>query len=315
MISRREWLYGAGALAGAARLSGASETSDHGTHSEPRKASGKPAPLPLAEYEPKSMLQVKETHIERAQFPAIDIHTHISFSKKAQNGVQLSAEREYLGTPEELLEVMDRKNLRAIVNLTGGYDEGLKDAVTKYDKAHPGRFFTFTEPCYERFEQPNYPQLQADAIERAHRNGARGLKILKTLGLYLRENITSGPLVKIDDKRFDPMWDACGRLNIPVAIHVSDPVAFFLPTDRFNERFEELNNHPDWSFYDHDFPSNAELLERRNRVFARHPQTQFIVLHVGNFAENVASDVGNEADKIGDKAENVQVEVDTNKAN
>lgn len=283
MISRREWLYAAGALAGAARLSGSSKSSDAGVGSEPAK----PAPLPLAEYEPKSMLHVEETHVERAQFPAIDIHTHISFSKKAQNGVQLSAEREYLGTPQELLAVMDRRNIRAMVNLTGGYDEGLKDAVTKYDKAHAGRFFTFTEPCYERFKQPNYPQLQADAIERAHRDGARGLKILKTLGLYLRENITSGTLVKIDDHRFDPMWDACGQLNIPVAIHVSDPIAFFLPTDRFNERFEELNNHPDWSFYDHDFPSNAELLERRNRVFARHPHTQFIVLHVGNFAENL----------------------------
>jgi hypothetical protein len=64
------------------------------------------------------------------------------------------------------------------------------------------------------------------------------------------------------------MWDACAQLNIPVAIHVSDPVAFFTPTDRFNERYEELNNHPDWSFYGGDSPSNAELLEARNRVFA-----------------------------------------------
>src|SRR5947199_102362 len=85
------------------------------------------------------------------------------------------------------------------------------------------------------------------------------------------------------------MWDTCGQLNMPVAIHVSDPIAFFTPTDRFNERYEELNNHPDWSFYDHEFPSNAELLEARNRVFARHPKTQFIVLHVGNFSENLAN--------------------------
>ena len=74
---------------------------------------------------------------------------------------------------------------------------------------------------------------------------------------------------------------------MPVGIHVSDPEAFFLPIDRFNERFEELNNHPDWSFYGGDFPSNAELLEARNRVLARHPKTQFIVLHVGNDAENL----------------------------
>src|SRR6185437_4674450 len=137
------------------------------------------------------------------------------------------------------------------------------------------------------FKEPDYPKIQAEAIEQAYRNGAKGLKILKTLGLYLRENITSGTLLKIDDRRFDSMWDACAQLKIPVAIHVSDPIAFFLPTDRFNERYEELNNHPDWSFYDHDFPSNAELLEARNRVMARHPMTQFVVLHVGNFAENL----------------------------
>ncbi|MBV9767801.1 MAG: amidohydrolase family protein [Acidobacteriaceae bacterium] len=105
--------------------------------------------------------------------------------------------------------------------------------------------------------------------------------------MFLRSQITSGELVRVDDPRFDPMWDACGQLNLPVAIHVSDPVAFFTPTDRFNERYEELHNHPDWSFYDRDFPSNAELLEARNRVMARHPRTQFLVLHVGNFAEDL----------------------------
>src|SRR6202044_644226 len=69
-------------------------------------------------------------------------------------------------------------------------------------------------------------------------HGARGLKILKTLGLYLRENITAGRLIPVDDPRFDPMWDICGNLGIPVAIHISDPIAFFRPIDRFNERYE-----------------------------------------------------------------------------
>jgi hypothetical protein len=40
------------------------------------------------------------------------------------------------------------------------------------------------------------------------------------------------------------MWETAGTLNMPVAIHVSDPEAFFLPTDRFNERYEELSAHP-----------------------------------------------------------------------
>jgi len=250
------------------------------------------------------MLHVRETRVERARYAAIDIHTHISVSKKSEKGVAVAAERQFLGTPHELLAVMDRKNLQAMVNLTGGFYAGLVDAVNKYDNRSPGRFYTFTEPCYSRFKQPNYPNIQAEAMAQAQRDGAKGLKILKTLGLYLRENISSGTLVKIDDPRFDPMWDACGQLNLPVAIHVSDPIAFFTPTDRFNERYEELNNHPDWSFYGHDFPSNAELLAARNRVIARHPKTQFLVLHVGNFAE----DLGNVAENL-DRFPNMSVDI------
>ena len=302
MINRRQWLYGAGMLVGASQLDAGAQN-DPPAQSGESKNSSKPA-LPLSEYEPKSMLHVRETHVPRSRFPSIDIHTHISVSKKSENGVALVPERQYLGTPQECLAVMDRKNIRAMVNLTGGYDQGLAEAVATYDKAHPGRFYTFTEPSYSKFKQSDYPKIQAEAIAEAHRDGARGLKILKTLGLYLRENTTSGTLVKIDDPRFDPMWDACGQLNMPVAIHVSDPIAFFTPTDRFNERYEELNNHPDWSFYGHDFPSNAELLAARNRVLARHPKTQFIVLHVGNFAE----DLGNVSENL-DRFPNMSVDI------
>jgi len=279
-MNRRQWLYGAGLIAGASPLLTARAN-------EQAESPPAPKPLDLSQYEPKSMLHVSESHVERAKFPLIDIHTHISASTKSEAGVALAAERQYLGTPQELLAVMERKNIRAMVNLTGGYEKGLAQTVVRYDRAYPGRFYTFAEPWYSRFNERDYPKLQAQAIEQAHRDGARGLKILKTLGLYLRENITSGTLVKIDDARFDPMWDACAQLNIPVAIHVSDPIAFFTPTDRFNERYEELNNHPDWSFYGGDFPNNEELLAARNRVMARHPRTQFVVLHVGNFAEDL----------------------------
>lgn len=274
-MTRRSWLVAACGGVLPSRL---------GSGQAPRKG----RPLDLSEYQPRSMLQVPEHIVERARFPVIDIHTHLSWAAKSEKGVPLTEERRYPAEPEELLPVMDRRNIRAMVNLTGGYGKGLREAVEKFDRKYPRRFYTFTEPCWSRANEPGYPKLQADMIEQAVRDGARGLKVLKTLGLYLRENITTGPLVQVDDRRFDPMWEVCGALQIPVAIHVSDPAAFFLPIDRFNERFEELNNHPDWSFYGGDFPSNAELLEARNRVLARHPKTQFLVLHVGNFAENLA---------------------------
>jgi predicted TIM-barrel fold metal-dependent hydrolase len=281
-MNRRQLLYGAGIGLASDAIARAGERALPPRHEEP-----KPERLSLSDYQPTSMLHVHETRVERALYPAIDIHTHITESSKSINGVDLAAERNFYATPGELIPVMDRKNIRSMVNLTGGFGSGLIETVEKYDKSYLGRFYSFTEPSYSRFLESGYPAIQAQAIEQAHRDGARGLKILKTLGLYLRENITEGKLVKIDDPRFDPMWDTCGQLDMPVAIHISDPIAFFTPTDRFNERFEELNNHPDWSFYGRDFPSNAELIEARNRMMARHPNTRFIVLHVGNFAENL----------------------------
>jgi len=291
-VNRRQLLYGTGiglvssAIAGTAGRAGAAndETSAAKT-------------LELADYQPASMLRVPETHVERARYPVIDVHTHITVSSRIVEGVAMAAERRFLAAGDELIPLMDRRNIRSMVNLTGGFGAGLAETVSRYDKKFPDRFYTFTEPCYARFLEPDYPRIQADAIEQAHRDGARGLKILKTLGLFLRENIVAGALVKIDDPRFDAMWDACGQLKMPVAIHVSDPVAFFTPTDRFNERYEELSEHPDWSFYGRDFPSNAELLEARNKVMARHPQTRFIVLHVGNFAEDLGN-VGMNLDRF-----------------
>jgi len=296
-IDRRQWLArlaagGAGLLVPGRRGSAAPAL--------PREAltpAGKRRPLALKDFQPKSMLHVPEHKTLRARFPVIDVHTHLSWAAQGGGGVFRGEAMKFLATPPELLEVMDRKNVRTMVNLTGGTGAGLEKTIRYYEGAAPGRFITFTEPSWARLNEPGYPQKQADEIERAKQAGARGVKVLKTLGLFLRENVTSGPLVKIDDPRFDPLWDACGRLGLPVAIHVSDPEAFFLPTDRFNERYEELSNHPDWSFHGKDYPSNAALLDARNRVFARHPKTQFIVLHVGNDAENLAF-VGENLDRF-----------------
>jgi predicted TIM-barrel fold metal-dependent hydrolase len=230
---------------------------------------------------------VKETAVERARYPVIDFHAHLCWSKKSEKGVSLTGDRFFIEPPEKLLPVMERRNVETLVNLTGGYGDGLKEAIAKFDQAHKGRFLTMTEPAWSRINEPGYAKWQADELERAVKAGARGLKILKTLGLYLRDGITRGKLIAVDDARFDPMWEACAALKIPVAIHVSDPVAFFTPTDKYNERYEELANHPDWSFHG-DFPSNDELLAARDRVFARHPKTQFVALHAGNYAENLA---------------------------
>lgn len=296
-MHRRQWLATLAALAAGIRRPAGVVA---------QRAQPQPARtiLDLRQFEPRSMLHVPETAVAKARFPVIDFHTHLTFRAKGKAGVPHGEQQRFLAPPSELLPVMDRRNLRAMVNLTGGVGGGLVETIERYQNAHPGRYIVFTEPWWDRAAEPGYPQFQADEVRKAHAAGARGVKVLKTLGLYLREQITTGPLVKIDDRRFDPLWETCGALGLPVAIHVSDPEAFFLPIDRFNERFEELNAHPDWSFHGKDFPSNQQLLEARTRVFARHPKTQFVALHVGNNAENLAS-----VAECMDKYPNMHVEI------
>jgi len=286
-VNRREWLRRIG-VAGAASV-GVTGGSAEGQEAGKLGSVAKRERLALEDFQPKSMLHLPETNVTRSRFPVIDVHTHLTMGAGHKNGVTIGEEIRFLASPDEVLPVMDQKNIRMMVDLTGNYGKGLEQAIQRFQRAHPDRFLVFTEPGWDHFNRPDYSRWQADEIARAHQAGAKGLKVVKTLGLYLRQDVTSGPLVKIDDPRFDLMWEACAAFKMPVAIHISDPEAFFLPIDRFNERFEELNNHPDWSFYDHDFPSFQELIEARNRMFARHPKTTFIALHVGHNAENLAS--------------------------
>jgi len=274
------------ATMGAGAVAASAEGTTMGAQSGGKQAAATRGQLPLVEFEPRSMLVVPETKVEKSKFPVIDFHTHLSWSPgpadKASDGGKMVPTAEL----SEIVPVMDRRNIKLLVNVTGGSGTCLDQSLDLFQKRHPDRFAVFTEPSWWNIKQPNYPQWQGDEIQKARKKGAKGLKILKTLGLYLRENITQGDLVKVDDKRFDPMWEAAGANKMPVIIHVSDPEAFFLPIDRFNERYEELHAHPDWSFHG-NFPSNKELHEARNRVVARHPSTQFVLAHIGD-SENLA---------------------------
>ena len=118
--------------------------------------------------------------------------------------------------------------------------------------------------------------------------GARGVKVLKTLGLYLRDGGPTGKLVAIDDARFDPMWEACGRLGLPVAIHIADPEAFFCRPIGSTNGTRSWRITPTGHSTRRASRAHRDLLAACDRVFAKHPKTTFLALHVGHVAENLA---------------------------
>ena len=232
--------------------------------------------LLLRDFRPKSMLHAAIHNVYRARFPVIDIHNHVNDAH--------TPDKERIPAAK-VVEMMDNCNLQKIVILTGGWGEALQKVVDQMVKPYPDRFAVFVQLDWTHLDAPDFAQQMVRQIDDAVARGARGLKITKELGLLVRYK--SGKLLTVDDPRLAPIWQECGRLGIPVAIHVTDPEAFFHPLDASNERFEELIDNPDWSFYGPQFPSKESIIAARDRMFAQHPNTTFISLHVGNWPEDL----------------------------
>ncbi|HZQ53535.1 MAG TPA: amidohydrolase family protein [Bryobacteraceae bacterium] len=228
--------------------------------------------LQLRDFAPQSMLRARTTEVRRARYPVIDVHCHLN------DGVVMQG---YLH-PKQFIRVMDEANVKACINLTGGWGERLRKSIDDLAGKFPGRFFVFTQIDYSRIDEPNY---LIETLEEAHAAGAKGVKVLKDLGLTVRDR--RGKLVRIDDPRLDCVWERAGRLGMPVGIHTADPDAFFARVDRHNERYQQLIVHPDWSFFGKGFPNKPELLAQRNHVFEKHPGTRFWGLHMANHPEDL----------------------------
>jgi predicted TIM-barrel fold metal-dependent hydrolase len=243
--------------------------------------------LLLENFRPKSMLQVQEHQIARAKFPVVDVHTHFR--------------HKFRGSADELeawVQLMDRNNIAVCVSLDGQWGELLDEHARLLWTKHRDRFAIFAnidwqgdgkpnEPATWDCQRPDFARRVARELAAAKERGACGVKIFKQFGLEYKN--ADGSLIKIDDERWDTIWQACGEMGLPILIHVADPAAFFLPIDETNERWEELHRHPEWSFFGPQFPKHDELLAAFLRVVRRHPKTKFIGAHVASNAEDLAT--------------------------
>ena len=184
-----------------------------------------------------------------------------------------------------LLELMDAQGVTACVNLDGRWDSELEANLDRYDRAHPGRFLTFCQLDWRlAAEGDGFGDALAASLRRSAAAGARGLKVWKTLGLGFRD--AAGELLLPDDHRAAVVFATAGELGLPVLIHTADPVAFWEPVDEANSRYEELLEHPEWSYVE-GFPSHARLMESFEALVAEHPGTTFIGAHVAGHVEDL----------------------------
>jgi len=244
--------------------------------------------MDIEEYSPRSTLIVPETKLKRSKYPFVDVHNH-QFDMPIKD---LS----------KLVEEMDSLNMGFMVNLSGFRGLYLEQSLKNIKESAPTRFGLFLNIDFEKLDDSSFAKEQVELINKAVAQGVIGLKVYKSLGLTDKDK--KGNRIAINDPRLDPIWKACGDLNIPVLIHSGEPSTFWEPKDKYNERWLELRQKPGRYRDPEKNPSFEEVLAEQHAVFKKHPNTTFINAHLGW--------MGNDLDRLGkhlDQYPNVMTEI------
>ncbi len=243
--------------------------------------------IDFEKYNPTSTLVVPEHKLTKAKFPFIDVHNH-QWDVPNQN-------------IPALLKEMDSINLQVMINLSGkGYketpgrvngdfdvqkNEYLVRSIERVKQTDARRIHFFTNLSFVGFGEPGWEKNALAELEKDVKAGACGLKLYKDFGMFFKDE--KSKIIKVDDKRLDPIWEKCGELHIPVIIHTADPKPFWDDMDEHNERWLELATHPDRKRSGNDPAPWDSLMGQQHRLFVNHPATTFIAAHFGWYANNL----------------------------
>jgi uncharacterized protein len=255
---------------GPSTLIGPDEVCPSGTTEiRPRTCMAPEFPPPaITDYRPRSMLVTTETPVPRARYGVVDVHGHAR-GLAGPNAI------------EEMIGHLDALNIQVYIaadNLSG---ERLQEALAAINSSpHRDRFRVMTGINFQGVGTPGWAERTVRQLEADIAAGAVGVgEVSKSFGMTTRK--ADGSRLRIDDRELDPIWEALARLRVPAFIHTAEPPAFFQPLDMENERWLELALFADRRNYGPDQVTFEQLMEERDNLFRRHPNTTFIAAHFG----------------------------------
>lgn len=233
--------------------------------SNPLLSQTNPEQLLLKDYRPRSEYKIPRSEISKAKFSVIDVHSHAYPESKAEI--------------DQWVTNMDQMGIEKTILLT--HETGSRfDSLVSVYSSHADRFELWCGFDYRGYDQPGYGPAAVAELERCYQMGARGVGELgdKGKGLFYSKPAAWG--MHLNDSRLDPLLEKCAELNMPVNIHVAEPIWMYLPMDSTNDGLMNayewrLDNQPD--IVNHD--GMIKILEE---AVTRHPNTVFIACHFAN---------------------------------
>ena len=182
---------------------------------------------------------------------------------------------------------MDELNLQVMVQARGSSGTSLTRQIQAVRAAGMQDRFVFFTTVDLQSVGPGSGARIASQLEQDVTAGAVGIgEIGKGFGLLTRK--ADGSRLQMDDPELDVVWQTAGRLGIPVFVHTGDPAEFFEPLDFENERWLEMALFPNRRFNDRSrFPEFNELMEERDRMLERHPNTTWVLAHMSWYTQDL----------------------------
>jgi uncharacterized protein len=226
-----------------------------------------PTELLLKNYRPKSIFKIPVTSIQKAKFPVIDMHSHDNLSTKADI--------------EEWIKTMDSAGIEKSIILTYSTGAAFDSIIAKYSD-HPDRFSVWCGFDYTGYNEPGWPERAVKELIRCHKMGAKGVGELgdKGLGLFYSKP-TAAWGMHIDDSRMKPLLEKCAALQMPVSVHVADPMWMYEPMDSTNDG---LMNAYTWKIdlTKKGILNHQQLVETLENAVQQNPKTTFVACHLAN---------------------------------
>jgi len=227
----------------------------------------------LKNYRPVSIYKIPITHVDKAAFPVIDMHTHV-----------------YAQTDEEIdqwIKNMDACGIEKSIILAMTAGAKFDSIVQKYAK-YGNRFEIWCGFDYTGYDKPGFGPAAVKELERCYRMGARGVGELgdKGMGLSFSKPVKAWGM-HFDDPRMKPLFEKCAELNMPINIHVADPIWMYEKMDSTNDG---LMNAQEWRI-DMTNPGIIgfdALIQTLENAVQNNPNTTFIACHFANLNHDMA---------------------------
>jgi len=224
--------------------------------------------LPLNKFRPKSVYRIPLTNVEKPAYPVIDMHSH----DYAQSEKEI----------EQWVKTMDKLGIEKTVILSKQTGAGFDSVLAKYSK-YPEKFEIWCGIDFTGYDtDTNWTENAIKELERCHRMGATGVGELGDKGKGLVYSVpTPAYGLHIDDPAIKPILDKCAELDMPVNIHVAEPIWMYEEMDSTNDG---LMNAYTWriDLSEKNILNHNELIQTLENALQRNPKTTFIACHFAN---------------------------------